>query len=485
MSRSTASTVLVNVPVCFGHAATSLSTSTMRTRALLNSEFARYAFHAMYFCWAVNSFSNGHFSLTIQSQNLPFHISLACNTSEAGRSLFAEFAPSTRIFSSGNDLLHHIWASDETSIIHSYLINSYCSLTSEVTSAFWKQQLAIIAQLRLIRSLSLVVAIVIPDHDRRSVKAFIQGLTTAHWKVSSCNTSYVEMGDSVVDSCTIIIAVHSSAASAVEPLSLQTPPLVQTKPISSYLWEPFNKPEHMLCFGRDDANFNKNESSRMTVSSPKPAESDGVPRVVVRYNLHRTGEDTTILAGSSVVSTSGLCPPFKACPNRNLFQQFFGVKFNFDNHTYVHAISTFEFARCFNLIDSIQYRISHEKYRHGLDALMPARTSAWLFGQVHSHLVFLRDSNCEVFSPNQFAASAATTPMLVNGAICTRLPSRDRWIRVYNNNDEMCLVRELAQNTSQITNKRLSEVNHNYRGPLCQSQIDRRWHAHTSGTDLL
>jgi hypothetical protein len=121
----------------------------------------------------VHLFSNGHFSLTIQSQNLPFHIGLACDTSEAGRSLFADFAPIARVFGSGNDLLHHIWASGKTSVIHGYLINSYRFLTSDVTSAFWKLQLAIITQLRLIRSLSLIIAIVIPDHEGRSVRAFI------------------------------------------------------------------------------------------------------------------------------------------------------------------------------------------------------------------------------------------------------------------------------------------------------------------------
>jgi hypothetical protein len=173
MSTSTAGTVLMNVPICFGHMVTALKTTTTRTCALLNSEFASYAYHAMYFSWAVYSFSNGHFSSTIQSQHLPFHISMACDTSEAGRSLFAEFAPDAKVFSSGNDFLHHIRASGVTSAIHGYLINSYRFLTSEVTSAFWKHQLAIIAQLRLIRSLSLIVPIVIPDHDGRSVKAFI------------------------------------------------------------------------------------------------------------------------------------------------------------------------------------------------------------------------------------------------------------------------------------------------------------------------
>ncbi len=73
--------------------------------------------------------------------------------------------------------------------------------------------------------------------------------------------------------------------------------------------------------------------------------------------------------------------------------------------------------------------------------------------------------------PNQFAAPAATIQTLVNGAVCTRLPSRKRWISAYNNNAELCTVWELALTPSLISNKCLSEANHNYRGPLRQSQI--------------
>ncbi len=108
MSTYIGSTALSNIPVHFGHAVPHTSTSVALMRALMNSEFASYAFHAMYFCWAVYLFSNGNFPSTIQSQNLPFHISLACDTSNASRSLFAEFAPDVRIFRSGNDFLHHI-----------------------------------------------------------------------------------------------------------------------------------------------------------------------------------------------------------------------------------------------------------------------------------------------------------------------------------------------------------------------------------------
>jgi hypothetical protein len=265
----------------------------------------------MSFCWAVYLFSNGHFSSTIQSQNLPFNVSLACDPSEAGRSLFVEFAPNAKVFSSGNDLLQHVRVSGETSVLHGNLINSYRFLNSEVTTNFWKQQLAIIMQLRLIRNLLAVVAIIMPDHDGRSVKSFIRGLSTAHWKVSSRDISYPEIGDSIVNSCRTIIAIHSSSAPVVEPIVLKTLPAVQPRPIASYLWEPFNRLEHSLCFGCDDSDFNKDKASWMTVSTPKPAELGGTTLITILYHLHRADADATILAGSSILSQSSLCPPFE------------------------------------------------------------------------------------------------------------------------------------------------------------------------------
>ena len=122
-----------------------------------------------------------------------------CDTTEQGRSLFHEFTTNAKVFSSGNDFLHHIRASNEQAIVNGYLINSYRFRTSEVTSSFWKQQLSIFAQLRLIQSLSVLVAIVIVDHDDRTVKSFIKGLEAAHWKVSSRATSYLDIGDWVAD----------------------------------------------------------------------------------------------------------------------------------------------------------------------------------------------------------------------------------------------------------------------------------------------
>ncbi len=209
----------------------------------------------------------------------------------------------------------------------------------------------------------------------------------------------------------------------------------------------------------------------MIVSAPKQAESGSITPIMILYHLHCADKDAAILDGSGILSPLSLCPLFEACSTRNLFQHFFGIKFHFDGHTYVRTNSTFEFACCFNLVENIQYRLSYEKYCFGMDASMPAQTFTWVFQQVHSQLVFLRNLNYEMLSPNQFPAPAATIQTLVNGTNCTCLPLREWWLRAYDNNVELCIVCKLVLNPSLICNKRLSEVNHNYRGPLRQSQI--------------
>ena len=128
-------THLSNVPICFGFMDSSAQANSS-THVLLNSKFACYARKATQFNWAVYAFSNGHFISSIDSHQLPFTISLACDTTEQGRSLFHKFAPNAKVFSSGNDFLHHIRASNEQAIVNGYLINSYSFRTSEVTSSF-------------------------------------------------------------------------------------------------------------------------------------------------------------------------------------------------------------------------------------------------------------------------------------------------------------------------------------------------------------
>jgi hypothetical protein len=102
---------------------------------------------------------------------------------------------------------------------------------------------------------------------------------------------------------------------------------------------------------------------------------------------------------------------------------------------------------------------------------MPPRTSAWLFKQVHAYLVYLQDTNTELFLPNQFAALAATIQAFVNGAIGTQLPSQEQWIRAYSDDQEMSTIHNLVCNPFKINSMTLNMVNYNYQAALCQSQI--------------
>ena len=95
-------TILSNHPVRFEQLQSSLPNTGSHAQLLLNSEFARYAHETTNFDWAVYSFSNGHFSSTADTRNLPFTIRLACNSTERGRSLFHEFASEATVFGSGN-----------------------------------------------------------------------------------------------------------------------------------------------------------------------------------------------------------------------------------------------------------------------------------------------------------------------------------------------------------------------------------------------
>jgi hypothetical protein len=85
--------------------------------------------------------------------------------------------------------------------------------------------------------------------------------------------------------------------------------------------------------------------------------------------------------------------------------------------------------------------------------------------------VYLRDSNCKIFSPKQFAASAATIQAFVNGAINFWLTLREKWVQAYSNNSEMSIICDLVLNPSKINTSILNTVNYNFRAPACQSLI--------------
>jgi hypothetical protein len=163
------------------------------------------------------------------------------------------------------------------------------------------------------------MAIFILNHNGQAIETFTKGLEAAHWKVTLRAVSYLDIGDSISDLCSIITAVHSSCTSNVEALLLKSPPTVTPPPISSYIWVPFNQPEHALGYGKDDVDLNKDEECKTTASIPKNCQEIYVPKGVIKYYIYCNGHDATILAGSLVLSRESVFPPFQSCPNRNIF----------------------------------------------------------------------------------------------------------------------------------------------------------------------
>jgi hypothetical protein len=223
--------------------------------ASTNHEFRCYAQQVLRFSWAVYSFGGGHFASTIATRSLPFCVKLACNQYDFGRALFREFTQCTQIFEHGNDMLNRIRSSGDCSQIHGYLIHSLRFWDSDTSLHFWQLQTSIVAELRALRSLQVVVAIVIPDHDGKCVKSFYNALKSAGWCLTSTDTSFPTHGDTISGSCRIIIRIYTSCAPTVEPLQLKSPPSSIQRPLGLSLWEPFNRTEHSVLLAMDDDNF--------------------------------------------------------------------------------------------------------------------------------------------------------------------------------------------------------------------------------------
>ncbi len=243
---------------------------------------------------------------------------------------------------------------------------------------FWQLQTSIKSQLRQVRNLNIVIAIVHPDNDGQSVKTVTTNLKSNGWVVSSSDVSYPDLGDLIAGSCRLILGIHLSCAASVEPLLLKHPPAIPSRSLAGFIWEPFNRPEHSISLARDDPNFANQDGPEMTITLPK-STTHNPSTVMLKYHIHRAGSNESILVGSDVISVDGLCPAFNACPNSNIFQTYFGVEFHYDGHSYICAISPFEFDRCHGFTDQLSYHLSQPPYKFSVDAVMPALTSAWLF----------------------------------------------------------------------------------------------------------
>jgi hypothetical protein len=162
---------------------------------------------------------------------------------------------------------------------------------------------------------------------------FSSNLKSNHWVLSTTDVFYSDLSNTIAGSCCLIIAIHSSCASTVNPLLLKQPPLVPTHPIGEFIWEPFNRPEHAISLACNDADFDK-QDTQLKVSTLKLTPNNYRSNII-KYSIHHPDSDNTVLVGLEVISVDGLCPAFNACPNLNIFQTYFGLKFNHVGHSYI------------------------------------------------------------------------------------------------------------------------------------------------------
>ena len=168
----------------------------------------------------------------ITELGIPFCVVLAWDPYANGRALFKEVSSCPTILPSAPALLDHILASGVTSLLTGYLIHSHRYISTELTHRFWDTPAQIVTQLRIIRTLSMVVAFVHPDHDCRAVGInFTQHLHSDGWVLSDTTISFPSFGDSVPGSCRLIVAIHSNAETDCRAFETKTPPQINQTPL--------------------------------------------------------------------------------------------------------------------------------------------------------------------------------------------------------------------------------------------------------------
>jgi hypothetical protein len=121
--------------------------------------------------------------------------------------------------------------------------------------AFWTIQASIVAQLRIVRKLNAFVAFVHPDHDGRAITKFMSLLKSSGWVLSTTKCLFPDFGNSIIGTTSVIVGVHDSTQSRVEPMSLWVPPLPQPLPLAAFIWQPFNTQEYSVLFAMKDESF--------------------------------------------------------------------------------------------------------------------------------------------------------------------------------------------------------------------------------------
>ena len=433
--------------------------------AVMAADFVKVSF-------AVYGFNSGHFTSCFSSG--PLDIVLAADTRPSARAMFKKFAKCPRICESADGLLHCISASKAKSVIQGYIIHTHRFLKHETEKKFWSVQVAIVKALREHRSLMVLMAFIHPSCDTALAKGFTRAIQRTGWIVTTVHTYYPDLGDSIADEGFFLLAMHKGASSIREKMVTKTPPTVTPMRLSYFMYKPFNKKEFCVSLARYQDGFSETGFSAQDPVSIETATR--VQRAKCSYYLHRPGDDKEVIAGASVYSDHGLCPPFVAS-NTNVFGSTFGVEFELDSKVFVRSVATYEIASCFRLGNDLTHSLAHPENFCLLDCGIPAKTSKCYIEVLLLRIAEMQRENFQIMQPNPCAAPAATAciPAFVNGAVGSKIPDNRTWEQALQEDPVTKLLLEIAANPSLGESQaHVQPLDHIYRQPARHGNFSTR-----------
>jgi hypothetical protein len=123
-------------------------------------------------------------------------------------------------------------------------------------------------QLWIIQQLNLFVAFVHPDHDGRPVFKFSSQLKSSGWVLSMTKCFFPDFGNSITGRALLIVGVHDSTQSKVEPVLFRIPPSPRPLPLAAFIWQQFNKQEYSVSFAKEDSSFTSKSNNGISATSP-------------------------------------------------------------------------------------------------------------------------------------------------------------------------------------------------------------------------
>ncbi len=158
------------------------------------------------------------------------------------------------------------------------------------------------------------------------------------------------------------------------------------------------------------------------------------------YNLHRKHNNPAVLVGPLSLTLMDCAQLSIRTQIQIYLETIFGVEFIHNGHTYIRAISPFEFVSCFRLTDELTYQLSQHCNSFCMDATIPVISLAQIFKQIRERCIHVRSCNFKICKPNQFAAPAACVQTFLNSAVGVRMPSHKVWVKEYTEDPKLPAV---------------------------------------------